>query len=68
MSLWDTMLCGGVTGRSLQRPESSLAGYSSFELPLNFLRAALFEGVGAATHTQACDREQDRHAFHLRIL
>jgi hypothetical protein len=32
------------------------------------LRGALFERVGAATHSQACDREQDRHAFHLRIL
>ena len=68
MSLGDTMLCGWVAGRSLQRAERSLTGYSPFELPLNFLRAALFEGVGAATHTQACDREQDRHAFHLRIL
>jgi hypothetical protein len=32
------------------------------------LRAALFERVGAATQNQACDHQQDRHAFHLRIL
>jgi hypothetical protein len=32
------------------------------------LRGALFERVGAATQSQACDHEQDRHAFHLRIL
>jgi hypothetical protein len=68
MSLWDTMLSGWVTRRSFQRAQRSLAGHSSFKLPLNFLCAALFEGVGAATRTQACDREQDRHAFHLRIL
>jgi hypothetical protein len=68
MSLWDAMLGGWVTRGSLQWAEHSLAGHSSFKLPLNFLRGALFEGVGAATHTQACDREQDRHAFHLRIL
>jgi hypothetical protein len=68
MSLWDAMLSSWIARRSLQRPERSLAGHASFELSLNFLRAALFEGVGAATHNQACDHEQDRHAFHLRIL
>jgi hypothetical protein len=68
MSLWDAMLYSWVARRSLQRAECSLAGHSSFKLPLNFLRGALLEGVGAATHSQAGDREQDRHAFHLRIL
>jgi hypothetical protein len=68
MSLWDAMLCGWVARRSLQRSDCSLAGHSSFKLPLNFLRAALLQRVGAATHSQACDREQDRHAFHRRIL
>jgi hypothetical protein len=28
----------------------------------------LFERVRAATGTQPCDREQDRHAFHLHML
>jgi hypothetical protein len=68
MSLWDAMLCGWVAWRSLQRADCSLAGDSAFKLPLNFLRGALFERVGAASHSQACDRDQDRHAFHLRIL
>lgn len=68
MSLWDAMLSSWVARRSLQRAERSLAGHSSFKLPLNFLRGALLHGVGAATHSQACDHEQDRHAFHLRIL
>ena len=68
MSLWDAMLCGWIARRSLQWADCSLAGHSSFKLPLNFLGGALLEGVGAATHGQACDREQDRHAFHLRIL
>jgi hypothetical protein len=68
MSLWDAMLCGWVARRSLQRPDCSLAGHSSFKLSLNFLRGALFERVGAASRSQACDRDQDRHAFHLRIL
>jgi hypothetical protein len=57
MSLWDTMFYGWVTWGSLQRAECALARYSSFKLPLNFLRCALFERVGAATQTQACDRE-----------
>jgi len=68
MSLWDTMLSRWVARRSLQRADCSLAGYSSFKLSLNFFRGALLERVGTATHSQACDREQDRHAFHLRIL
>jgi hypothetical protein len=62
------MLSGGVAGRSLQWAERSLAGYAAFKLPLNFLRATLFERIGAAAQSQACDREQDRHAFHLCIL
>jgi hypothetical protein len=62
------MLGGWVARRSLQRADCSLASDSSFKLSLNFLRGALFERVGAASHTQACDRDQDRHAFHLRIL
>jgi hypothetical protein len=62
------MLGGWVARRSLQRADCSLTGDSSFKLSLNFLRGALFERVGAASHTQACDRDQDRHAFHLRIL
>jgi hypothetical protein len=32
------------------------------------LRTALLERVGAAIQSEACDRERDRHAFHLRIL
>src|SRR4029434_862318 len=68
MSLGYTVLCSRVARRSLQRAECSLAGHSSFKLPLNFLRCALLQWVGAATQSQACDRQQDRHAFHLRIL
>jgi hypothetical protein len=68
MSLRDAMLCGRVAGRSLKGDKRSLAGHAAFKLPLNFLAGALFERVGAATQSQACDREQDRHAFHLRIL
>jgi hypothetical protein len=68
MSLWDAMLCSWVARSSLQRADCSLPGHSSFKLPLNFLCGTLFERVCAATHSQACDREQDRHALHLRIL
>jgi hypothetical protein len=32
------------------------------------LCGALFERVRTATRNQPCDREQDRHAFHLHIL
>ena len=68
MSLRHTMLARGIVGRPLQGAKGSLSGHAAFKLPLHFLRGALFERVGAATHSQACDREQDRHAFHLRIL
>jgi hypothetical protein len=62
------MLCRGVAWRSFQWAQRSLAGHSSFKLSLNFLGGALFQGIGAATQNQACDREQDRHAFHLLML
>jgi hypothetical protein len=68
MSLRDAMLSSRIARRSLQRAEGPLAGDSALKLPLNFLRGALFERVGAAAQNQACDRKQDRRAFHLRIL
>jgi hypothetical protein len=68
MSLWDAMLSGWITGRSFQRAECSLAGDASLKLPLDFLGGALFERIGATTYNEACDHEQDRHAFHLYIL
>ena len=68
MSLRDAMFCGGVARGSFHRAKRSLASYPAFKLSLNFLRGALLESVGAAIQSEACDREQDRHAFHLRIL
>src|SRR5262249_32455895 len=68
MSLRDAMLSSWITRRSLQGAKRSLAGHPAFKLPLNFLRGALFERVCAATHSKAYHRDQDRHAFHLRIL
>jgi hypothetical protein len=68
MSLRHTMLARGVVGRALQGAKGSLTSHAAFKLPLNFLRSALLERVGAAIHSESCDREQDRHAFHLRIL
>jgi hypothetical protein len=68
MSLRDAMLCGRVARRSFQGTKRSLTGYAAFKLPLNFLCGPLFERVSATAQSQACDREQDRHAFHLRIL
>ncbi len=62
------MLSRWIAGRSLQWAEISLAGHTAFKLSLDFLRGALFKRVCAATHSEACDHEQDRHAFHLRIL
>jgi hypothetical protein len=62
------MLCGRIAGRSLQRAKRSLASHAALELPLHFLRAAFFKWVGTTARSQACDHEQDRHAFHLRIL
>jgi len=51
MSLWDAMLCGWVARRSLQWADCSLTRHSSLKLSLNFLRRALFERVGAASHS-----------------
>jgi hypothetical protein len=68
MSWRDTMLSSRIPGGSLQRAKRSLAGYAALKLTLNLLRAALFERVGAATRSETCDHEQDRHAFHLYIL
>jgi hypothetical protein len=48
MSLRDAMLGGRVAGRSLQWTKTSLTSYAAFKLPLNFLRTALLERVGAA--------------------
>ena len=68
MSLRYAMLCGRVARRALQWTERSLAGHTAFKLPLNFPSRALFERVGAAARSEASYREQDRQAFHLRIL
>jgi hypothetical protein len=68
MSLWDAMLCGWIASWSLHRADCSLTSHSSLELSLHLLRAALLEGIGAPTHSQVCDREQDREGLHLLIL
>ena len=62
------MLRCRIVGRSLQWAKGSLTGYTTFQLFLDLLRGALFERVCAAPRSQPCDREQDRHAFHLHIL
>jgi len=68
MSLRDAMLRSRIVGRSFQRTKCSLTSYAALQLLLHFLRTALFERVRAAARNQPCDREQDRHAFHLHIL
>ena len=62
------MLRGRVVGKPLYRAKRSLTGHAAFQLLLDFLRAALFERVCATARSEPCDREQDQHAFHLRIL
>jgi hypothetical protein len=62
------MLSSRIAGRSLQWAKRSLTSHAALELPLHFPCAALFKWVGTTARSQACDREQDRHAFHLRIL
>ncbi len=62
------MLSGWIAGRSLQRAERSLTGHAALQLPLHFLRGALFQRISTAGHSQARDHEQDPHAFHLLIL
>ncbi len=68
VSLRHTMLACGVVGRPLHWANRSLSGHAPFELPLHFLRGALFERISATTRDQPCDHEQDRQAFHLLIL
>src|SRR6266446_8502504 len=68
MGLWNAVLCGWIVGRSLQRAERSLTGHAALQLPLHFLRGALLQRISTAGNSQACDHEQDPHAFHLLIL
>jgi hypothetical protein len=62
------MLAGRIVGRPFDWAKRSLSGHAAFELPLYFLRAALFERISAAARDQPCDHEQNRHALHPRIL
>lgn len=62
------MLAGGIIGRSIDRTECSLPSYAALKLPLDFLRAALFNRISAAARAQPCEDEQERRAFHLLIL
>ena len=68
MSLRNAMLRSRVVGRPFLWAKRSLTGHAAFQLLLDFLRTALFERVCATARSEPCDREQDRHAFHLRIL
>jgi len=62
------MLACRIVRRPLDWPEGSLPDYATLKLSLYFLRAALFERIGAAARDQTCDDERDRRAFHLLIL
>jgi len=68
MGLGDTMFCGRIARRPFHRTKRSLTRNTPFKLPLNFLGCALLKRIGAAIRREACDHEQDRHAFHLHIL
>jgi hypothetical protein len=62
------MPAGGIIGRPLDWPESSLAGYATFKLPLHFPRALLFKRISATAHADAYEDEQNRRGLHLLIL
>ena len=62
------MLPSRIVRGPLQRAKRSLTSHPALELPLHFLRAAFFKWIGTTARSKACDHEQDRHAFHLRIL
>ena len=62
------MLSRRIAGRSFHRAKRSLTSHAALQLSLYFLRAALFDRIRATARTQPCDREQNRHAFHLHIL
>ena len=49
VSLRHAMLARCIVGRSLHWANSSLPRYAAFELPLHFLRSALFERVSTTT-------------------
>ena len=59
MGLGDAMLRGRIVGRSLQWAERSLTGHAPLQLPLHFLRRALFQRVRAADHGEARDDERN---------
>jgi hypothetical protein len=50
MGLWNSMFAGGIVRGPLFRANPSLAGHAALELASDFLRAALFQRVGACPH------------------
>ena len=67
MSLRDTVLSRGIIRGSIKRAHRSLACHAALELVSDFLRGALFQGIGTSTRDKR-DRANDRQGFHRLML
>jgi len=67
MSLWNSVLAGGITRLSLFRTNRPLASHATLKLISNFIGAALFEWISASAHNERA-RANDRQGLHLLIL
>jgi len=67
MSLRNRMFSGWIAGFSLFGTNCSLPSHTALELTSDFLRAALFEWIGASPHDERA-RANDRQGLHLLIL
>ncbi len=67
MVLRDSVLCRGITRRSIKRADCSLTRHAALELASHFFRAALFQRIGTPTRDKR-ERADDRQGFHLLML
>jgi hypothetical protein len=67
MSLWNSVLAGGITRLSLFRTNRPLASHATLKLISNFIGAALFEWISASAYNERA-RANDRQGLHLLIL
>jgi hypothetical protein len=67
MVLRDAVLARGITRRSIKGADGSLARHAALKLAPDFLRAALFQRIGASTRDKR-ESAHNRQGFHLLML
>ena len=67
MVLREAVLSRGITRRSINRADRSMAGHTALELASHFLRGALLQRIGTPTRDK-CECAHNRQGSHLLIL